>query len=73
MIVLLEISKTCPEIANGFPSWVGQGEGRRIRGRGGGVKARNKVKFQPKVHLFRGEVGRRVSKTVNRREKNLGF
>ena len=40
---------------------------------GGGVKARNKVKFQPKVHLFRGEVGRRVSKTVNRREKNLGF
>ena len=40
---------------------------------GGGVKARNKVKFQPKVHLFRGKVGRRVSKTVNRREKNLGF
>lgn len=42
-------------------------------GGGGGVKARNKVKFQPKVHLFRGKVGRRVSKTVNRREKNLGF
>ena len=40
---------------------------------GGGVKARNKVKFQPKFHLFRGKVGRRVSKTVNRREKNLGF
>lgn len=73
MIVLLEISKTCPEIANGFPSWAGQGEGEEDKWGGGGVKARNKVKFQPKVHLFRGEVGRRVSKTVNRREKNLGF
>lgn len=73
MIVLLEISKTCPEIANGFPSRAGQGEGEEEKWGGGGVKARNKVKFQPKFHLFRGKVGRRVSKTVNRREKNLGF
>lgn len=52
--------------------WPGGGE-EDTWGGGGGVKARNKVKFQPKVHLFRGKVGRRVSKTVNRREKNLGF
>lgn len=56
----------------GFQAGLARGRGRRRSG-GGGVKARNKVKFQPKVHLFRGEVGRRVSKTVNRREKNLGF
>ena len=54
------------------PGWPGGGEGGEVGG-GGGVKARNKVKFQPKFHLFRGKVGRRVSKTVNRREKNLGF
>lgn len=53
------------------PGWPGGGEGGEVGG--GGVKARNKVKFQPKFHLFRGKVGRRVSKTVNRREKNLGF
>ena len=57
----------------GFQAGLARGRGRRTSGGGGGVKARNKVKFQPKVHLFRGEVGRRVSKTVNRREKNLGF
>lgn len=52
------------------PGWPGGGGGGEV---GGGVKARNKVKFQPKFHLFRGKVGRRLSKTVNRREKNLGF
>ena len=55
------------------PGWPGGGGGGEVGGGGGGVKARNKVKFQPKFHLFRGKVGRRVSKTVNRREKNLGF
>lgn len=58
----------------GFQAGLARGRGRRRSGGGGGgVKARNKVKFQPKFHLFRGKVGRRVSKTVNRREKNLGF
>lgn len=56
----------------GFQAGLARGRGGGYVG-GGGVKARNKVKFQPKVHLFRGKVGRRVSKTVNRREKNLGF
>lgn len=57
----------------GFQAGLARGRGGGYVGGGGGVKARNKVKFQPKVHLFRGKVGRRVSKTVNRREKNLGF
>lgn len=56
----------------GFQAGLARGRGGGYVG-GGGGKARNKVKFQPKVHLFRGKVGRRVSKTVNRREKNLGF
>ena len=56
----------------GFQAGLARGRGGGYVG-GGGVKARNKVKFQPKVRLFRGKVGRRVSKTVNRREKNLGF
>lgn len=45
LIVLLEISKTCPEIANGFPSWAGQGEGEEEKWGGGGLKLGIKSSF----------------------------